>query len=315
MEAQFHDEGSGMTEDQPELTSADVTIEIGECALRFRSVTGKVQFVVRFPHTNFVIPPVDYPDCDIWCEVGPIRQFDAPVVFRAEMPAWEIRRDAAGTDEVTYFTPRGGIETARLAARFTPDLRRVDLQQRFFDQVDERVSIGFPLDELIISRLLTQRSSLVLHACCVEVGGQALVFMGHSGAGKSTIAEIAEEAGAAVLSDDRTILEVPDDGRIRAHGTPWHGSFRRGRRGALPVAGIYLLVQAAENRTQPLSPVAVVGELFVRTIQPTIRPGEVDLVLRTVERLGASVPVRTLFFRPDAHAFTVACRDARLEIT
>jgi len=292
---------------RPEVTRSDVTLAIGGCRLRFRSSRDDVQFNVRFPHTSFIVPSRDESDCTVWCEVGPVLQLDAPVVYREETPSWEVRQAPDGRDEVTYFTPISGEGLVpRIALRFSADLGRVDMQHRPSTPGDPVVRLDFPIDEYILCRLLSHRRALVLHACSVEIGGRAIVFMGHSGAGKSTMAEIAEGAGASVLSDDRTILAVDERGIVQAHGTPWHGSYRRGRLASLPLAGIFLLVQAPRNEVVEMTPLSAISEIFVRTIQPTVLASEVALVVSTAELVAGLVPVRKLLFRPEPEAFRLA---------
>ena len=52
---------------------------------------------------------------------------------------------------------------------------------------------------------------LPLHACAVEVDGQAVAFCGDSGAGKSTLAAALHQRGYRVLTDDLGVV-VPGDG-------------------------------------------------------------------------------------------------------
>ena len=52
---------------------------------------------------------------------------------------------------------------------------------------------------------------LPLHACAVEVEGQAVAFCGHSGAGKSTLAAALHRRGYRVLTDDLGVV-APVDG-------------------------------------------------------------------------------------------------------
>jgi energy-coupling factor transporter ATP-binding protein EcfA2 len=146
---------------------------------------------------------------------------------------------------------------------------------------------------------------MVLHATTLLADGGAYVFCGHSGAGKSTMAEQAESTGAEVLSDDRTILTV-DDGVVRAWGTPWHGTYRRGSPRSAPVRGVWMLVQAPEDRIAPLHPAQAYKELFVRLIQPSVSAVEVERTLDALGRLVGAVPVAELHFRPTPEAFRLA---------
>lgn len=69
--------------------------------------------------------------------------------------------------------------------------------------------------------LLHQRGLLPLHANAVEIGGRAVAFMGHSGAGKSTIAAWFHDRGHSVISDDVCVVRFAPDGRaMTGRGLP-----------------------------------------------------------------------------------------------
>ena len=156
-----------------------------------------------------------------------------------------------------------------------------------------------------MSRLLARRGATILHASCAAENGSALVFTGHSGAGKSTISTIAERCGWKVLSDDRTILTI-EDGVVRASGTPWHGSHKSGMSESLPVQAIFLLEQADEDRAARLETGRAFSEVLVRTIRPLAAVEEHESVVDTVERVVRSVPLAVLRFRPTADALYAA---------
>lgn len=65
--------------------------------------------------------------------------------------------------------------------------------------------------------ILHQRRLLPLHANAVEVEGQAIAFMGHPGAGKSTMAAWFFDRGHRVLADDVCVVTFGPDGRPLAH--------------------------------------------------------------------------------------------------
>jgi hypothetical protein len=60
----------------------------------------------------------------------------------------------------------------------------------------------------VLAVLLMLRGSTVLHASAVAVNGEALVFTGPSGRGKSTIAALMCQAGAALVTDDVLAIQV-----------------------------------------------------------------------------------------------------------
>lgn len=63
----------------------------------------------------------------------------------------------------------------------------------------------------IISVLLRQRGFLVLHASSVAMQGVAVAFMGHSGWGKSTLAEFCHAQGYSLLTDDVMAIQVDSE--------------------------------------------------------------------------------------------------------
>ena len=65
--------------------------------------------------------------------------------------------------------------------------------------------------------IIHQRGLLPLHANAIEIEGRAVAFMGHSGAGKSTMAAWFLDRGYRVLADDVCVVTMDGDGRPLAH--------------------------------------------------------------------------------------------------
>jgi hypothetical protein len=81
--------------------------------------------------------------------------------------------------------------------------------------------LGYPLDELLIMHRLTQEKAIELHSCgIVRPDGTGNLFVGHSGAGKSTTTRLwTAREDVEVLSDDRIIVRRDSDGA--GVGTPF----------------------------------------------------------------------------------------------
>ena len=78
----------------------------------------------------------------------------------------------------------------------------------FSDGVYDANPLEYPLDEVLIMHRLTQEKAIELHGTgIVRANGDANLFVGHSGAGKSTTTRLwTEVEDVEVLSDDRIIV-------------------------------------------------------------------------------------------------------------
>lgn len=80
--------------------------------------------------------------------------------------------------------------------------------------------IRLPLTGTIMAILLYQRGSLVLHASAVNLNGQAIAFLGHSGEGKSTITAALHAQGHALIADDIAAVTLNDGSATLAASFP-----------------------------------------------------------------------------------------------
>lgn len=77
--------------------------------------------------------------------------------------------------------------------------------------IDDDVLRGW-VTGIFMAALLRQRGLLVLHASAVARDGEALVFVGGSGWGKSTLAGYFHDRGYEVLSDDVIAIDLSSEG-------------------------------------------------------------------------------------------------------
>ncbi|GAB3968366.1 hypothetical protein GCM10028806_12230 [Spirosoma terrae] len=97
--------------------------------------------------------------------------------------------------------------------------KRIDYQNLGADEGTLRL---FLLSE-VIGLTLFQRGLFLLHGSAVQVGDEALVFLGIPGAGKSTTAAAFAKAGHIVLSDDLVAIQLIDN---KAHVIPAFGQYK-----------------------------------------------------------------------------------------
>ncbi len=78
--------------------------------------------------------------------------------------------------------------------------------------VEERL-LRLPLLGMIFAVLLHQRGRLVLHASAVAIDGEAIIFVGNKGHGKSTMAATLYGRGHQLIADDVVALEIDEAGQ------------------------------------------------------------------------------------------------------
>jgi len=86
---------------------------------------------------------------------------------------------------------------------------RLQMSEKAFEGIEGTSSpLEYPLDELLIIHRLTQEKAIELHSCgIVRADGTGNLFVGHSGAGKSTTTRLwTAREDVEVLSDDRIIV-------------------------------------------------------------------------------------------------------------
>lgn len=95
--------------------------------------------------------------------------------------------------------------------------------------------------------LLLENGAVMFHCSYVLVDGEAVIFTGKSGVGKSTQASLWEKhRGAAVVNGDRCVLKT-ENGCAVACGIPLCGSSRISLNKKAPVKAIVLLDKGEEN--------------------------------------------------------------------
>jgi hypothetical protein len=163
--------------------------------------------------------------------------------------------------------------------------------------------LGYPLDELLIMHRLTQEQAIELHGVgMVGPDGASNLFVGHSGAGKSTTARLWTSLHKVeILSDDRIILRE-DASQIFMYGTPWHGEAHFALPQRAPLQRIFVLEHGHGNVITRLTPSQAVGELFARAFVPFHRHEYIENAITFLEHLVESVPCYRYSFEPDQRA-------------
>ncbi len=154
------------------------------------------------------------------------------------------------------------------------------------------------LDQLLLMYILASRRGALIHSAGALIGGEAVVFAGRSGAGKSTISRQFQAAGKTLLlSDDRVVVRQLDGG-YAAHGTPWAGDARIALNRSAPLRAVVFLNHGGANRIERVSPRGAFEKLLPMVSVPWYDRVAIEQITSFCEALTRDVPVYDLFFVP-----------------
>jgi len=244
---------------------------------------------------RFLVPPAA-PDVDLTVRASDsLAPSHGEVVFDSGA-VWRMLRDGDGfrvecSSDAFEHNP---YKTATFNADFTRGEILLSPSVLHLSPLD------YPLDEVLVAQLLGRGRGVELHSAgIIDRAGRGHLFVGMSGAGKSTTARLWGAEAAGIVSDDRVIVRE-QDGAMWMHGTPWHGEAELSMAASAPLAGVYLLVQSPVNEIRALPHPAAVARLFTCTFPLFSNPEALAFTLAFLERLAGRVPVRELCFTRDA---------------
>lgn len=157
----------------------------------------------------------------------------------------------------------------------------------------------YPLGELLMINLLSQGRGILTHSCALENNGEGMLFVGSSGAGKSTIAGLGiNKKGVKILSDDRVIIRKRGD-CFFMYGTPWHGDIKAYSSEAIFLEKIFFLRHAKKNTIKKITPVAATSRLIVCSFPTFWDKKGMEFTLKFCSELAQNIPSYELGFVPD----------------
>ena len=252
-------------------------------------------------HVPFLSPSDANGACDLEFDISWASALSLPDAAPdfASGGLWSAHRDHTGTK--FYFTsPVFGSEPYK-AAWLDPSFSRghVLLNRSSFQSHDSLFPLEYPMDELVLMHRLALGEGVEVHALgLVDQDSSGYLFLGHSGAGKSTTARLwMRQPGVRLLSDDRIILRR-QNGVYRMYGTPWHGDAGVSSPATAPLSAIFFLEQAPSHQVVPISQPQAAAELFARAFLPHYVKSGIEFTLQFLDQLTRSIPCSIFRFAP-----------------
>jgi hypothetical protein len=155
---------------------------------------------------------------------------------------------------------------------------------------------------ILHSLILAERGGFLLHAASAICEGQAYLFSGVSGAGKTTMTRLAPP-DVTLLTDEISYLRPSSHG-FAAFGTPFSGELARsGENCSAPVGALFFLEQGPENCIEELPAADAVRRLMRNILFFAEDHSLVEKLLSTACDFVARVPIRRLTFYPDTRVW------------
>lgn len=149
---------------------------------------------------------------------------------------------------------------------------------------------------------LSVRQVIEMHASLVDKSNKGLMFLGPSGIGKTTQAELwMKYRDAEIINGDMVFVKQEEDCFLGC-GSPWHGSSPYCLNRQVPLAAMIVLKQSSENSIRRLSEFEMVSVVMNSVFFPTWYKEGHEAACKTLDGLLKQVPVYELSCRPDEEA-------------
>jgi hypothetical protein len=158
---------------------------------------------------------------------------------------------------------------------------------------------------LMFDLATAEKDTLCIHAAVVSCEGKGYLFLGPSGTGKSTHAQLwlKHFEGTELVNDDNPVVR---DGV--AYGSPWSGKTPCYRNVSVPIGGIVRLSQAPYNKIRHLSGIEAYVDLAESVGGKVWDSRIAEGLYQTENKLASTVPMWHLECLPDEAAARL-CHD------
>lgn len=167
----------------------------------------------------------------------------------------------------------------------------------------ERTSIFENFFRTMVAYNLLTLGGVLLHSGAVARNGEAVLFFGRSGAGKSTMSRMCLAAGYEVLSDDMNAVLPSGHGYV-VEKLPFAGDLGQTAtaKGRYPLKSLYWLQQSGGDRVEDMRPARAAARLVACSAFVNGDPNRVDRLTGNLENIVRGIPCRELHFRKGGSA-------------
>lgn len=277
-------------------TSEASTLKIAGIVISAKANDSGVRLKVDESHREFLSDDVADATYTIHC--GEMPQVELGEKVFDSGGVWRLFQ-SNGKLALPLTTPVFGPDPYRMAV-LEPDFTKGDI---FINNQTRGTStvcpFEYPMDEVLMVNLLARGRGIEIHGCGLIDQEEGLMFVGCSGAGKSTMANLwRRHSGITILSDDRLIIRQ-SEGQTWLYGTPWHGDARVSSPERTHLKKIFFLKKASRNSITPLRRADTATRLLVCSFPTFYDRRGMEYTVNLCDQISASVPAFELGVLPE----------------
>lgn len=217
---------------------------------------------------------------------------------------WEVRRKGSSWVYMNFSKEK----KVKKIAIFSKDHTRATIYSDEITRMEDEGVISFSADDVFLSHIalahtLSNLSGFFLHSSGIVIDGKGILFVGHSGAGKTTLRNMAllREDIKPLCNDRHVVRKCPDGYRV--YGTWANSEYYINRDNSdvqatsVPLGAIMFLEQAKENLILPLEDrLEVTKGLLSCVIRPLESVEWWDKTLNVIGEVAREIPCYRLRF-------------------
>lgn len=214
-------------------------------------------------------------------------------IIAPELPSFEIH--ILEENMGRYFIQKYNINNKNICFRYNSEIL-------FTDQHWNKCVLLPPIANEDLSVVMTMafyanavRNHMIqMHSSLVKYMDKGIMFLGPSGIGKTTQAELWNKyLDALIINGD--IVYVEDNGNeFIGWGTPWHGSSPYCENTSIPIKALIVLKQGNVNKIRKLEGLEMLSEVEKQLFYPEWVDNGIELALDVLDHLLRNVPVYEL---------------------
>ena len=184
-------------------------------------------------------------------------------------------------------------------------LAKIEVKEEISGAEKSKRTATAVLDEQIYNHSiekLIRNSVFHFHSSFVLYKGQAILFTGPSGIGKTTQAELWRNYEGAIIVNGDVTLVRKINGCWKSFGLPLHGSTPYCENLDAPVKAVVVLKQSLQNSLIRLNGFTALSECLPEIYRPPMQEKTQEILYDTIDAFFSEIPIYQLSCRPDQEA-------------